>query len=514
MDKHIIIEEDQEFSHSCLWNWQQKYYNETGVETWRDGRTPHYITSNARIARNYVEIVLAFYRDLLRRGVLQEDEPIHLLELGAGSGRFSYHFLHWLRILCDVEGIDWRKFRYILSDVAAANLDFCRQHPKLQTAFDAGVLDVAQLDVTKPGPIRLERTSQEITPASLRNPLILIANYLFDSLPHQLFHLDGGNAYLGYVTLTASAESQQEGIPVELSLLDKSLHYRKVTEPLFANTSRNQLLAHYQNTLESTHMLFPGPALDALDYFRTLSPAGMIMLTADKGTHLLSDLDHCPPPYLAQHGGGFSVTVNFHAFAAHCRGTGGIALFPEDLHYYIDVGCLFYLPNASEYVETIRAYRQQIAEFGPDTFEGLIAGAKNGSQSYSMRGIFSHIQLSFYDSYVFDWFFPLLLELAPNITKQEKQQLIEYMHRIWDTYYTIGEPFCPANQIACLLYELDEFKDALQYFEKSIEINGPNTSILFNMGLCYQELNQHDIATKLFHEVSKYDSKNESIPEM
>ena len=90
-----IIAEKQPFSQSLLWEWQQHYFAEMGVEAWRQGEVPHYVTSNPTMANSYAEIVFALWRDQQRLGQPDKasDEPLYLCELGAGSGRFAFHFL-------------------------------------------------------------------------------------------------------------------------------------------------------------------------------------------------------------------------------------------------------------------------------------------------------------------------------------------------------------------------------------------------------------------------------------
>ena len=34
-----------------------------------------------------------------------------------------------------------------------------------------------------------------LSPESVRNPLVLIANYFFDSIPQDAFHVEGGQLY-------------------------------------------------------------------------------------------------------------------------------------------------------------------------------------------------------------------------------------------------------------------------------------------------------------------------------
>src|SRR3954468_7248289 len=92
--KRFILETSRPFSGSHIWQLQDAYFAGRGVEAWRQGEVPHYVTSNPTIANAYAEIVFAFRRDLTR--LIGHDDPLTVCELGAGSGRFAFHFLRRL----------------------------------------------------------------------------------------------------------------------------------------------------------------------------------------------------------------------------------------------------------------------------------------------------------------------------------------------------------------------------------------------------------------------------------
>ena len=90
-----LIAEAQPFAQSLLWDIQQAYYADKGVQAWRQDELPHYVTSNPTVANSYAEIVLACWRDQQRLAAAGNtgDEPLYICELGSGSGRFAFHFL-------------------------------------------------------------------------------------------------------------------------------------------------------------------------------------------------------------------------------------------------------------------------------------------------------------------------------------------------------------------------------------------------------------------------------------
>ena len=60
------------------------------------GIVPHFITCNAFIGRSYAQVLSGFLRDCVRGGgglKLDRTEPLYIIELGAGSGKFSFFML-------------------------------------------------------------------------------------------------------------------------------------------------------------------------------------------------------------------------------------------------------------------------------------------------------------------------------------------------------------------------------------------------------------------------------------
>ena len=166
------------FSNSKIWNYLQNYYKDKNIDAWQNDEIPHYISSNTWMAKTYAEQILAFFRDISNLTSLKVDEPIYILELGAGSGRFSYHLLKILTELCANAPFNVPGFIYIISDFVDKNIDFWKNHDKLTRYVEKGLLDFAYFDAVKSNEIKLEISNKIIHKQSLKYPIIGIANYL------------------------------------------------------------------------------------------------------------------------------------------------------------------------------------------------------------------------------------------------------------------------------------------------------------------------------------------------
>src|SRR3984885_14358589 len=89
-DRKVIIEQHKRFSHSALWRFQREYFDKEGINAWVN-QVPFYITSNPFIAKSYAQLVIAFIRSWTKKHPESKHHPFYIMELGTGSGRFSYY---------------------------------------------------------------------------------------------------------------------------------------------------------------------------------------------------------------------------------------------------------------------------------------------------------------------------------------------------------------------------------------------------------------------------------------
>jgi tetratricopeptide (TPR) repeat protein len=508
--KGYLLEDAQIFSASLLWDLQRRYFAEKGVEAWRQGEVPHYVTSNPTVANCYAEIVFAFLRDQerLARGQRSE-QPLYICELGAGAGRFAFHFLKQLTYLCDQAGLARTTFRYVLTDVAQSNLAFWRSHPRFQPFFAEGVLDLAEFDVLHADRMTLQLSGQTLTPGSLERPVVIFANYVFDSIPSELYYLDDKRCYQCLTSLFLDDDPRQLDPVALLPHLKVHYDYQAFTETSALEPELQPLLTYYRRMLNDTHLLFPAAGLRCLQRLRALSQHGLLLLSADKGDVALTTLRGKALPDLVHHG-SFSLNVNYHAFKIFCEQHGGMALLPRRRREHVNVVSLLLLDQAAGYRETQDAYQRQVQDFGPDDFYNRIKQARERVAEMSAAEILAQVRLSHYDSHQFGrYFLPRLLELAPTLDSAERQAVREVVANVWETYFPLGEELDLADQIARLLYALDDYSQAINYLERSMKIYGPYTGTLSNLAACYQLVGQPERAQTLLHTVLKYDPTNE-----
>jgi len=192
-----------------------------------------------------------------------------------------------------------------------------------------------------------------------------------------------------------------------------------------------------------------------------------------------------------------------------CERRGGVALVPAHRHRSIDVVGLLMVPDAAGFAETRRAYQRHVQEFGPDGFFTVSKHARAHIPQMSVDDILAYLRLSHHDSRLLVRYLPRLMELAADFDEHTRRDVAEALEKVWDCYFPLGEELDLANGIAAVLYAMDDYPRALAFFQTSMEIYGPDTGTLYNIGACFHGLGEDAAAAAMLRKVLEYDPGNE-----
>jgi SAM-dependent MidA family methyltransferase len=493
------------FSKSSIWQLQRQYFSEVNINAWAKGDVPHYVTSNPRMAKTYAEIIFGFLSDVVQMNT-DCKEPVYIVELGTGSGRFSYHLLTALHRLNRSSAA---AFKYVMTDFVAETLNFWQEHPRLQPFFDQKILDVALFDVEKDDKIFLEKEKKPLE--HCQQPIIVIANYFFDSIPQELFHIKDKKINQVFIKINnknkkyATAKEALENIQLKYS-------YKETKNDFFKDQALNNILQTYSTHLNDSHVLFPDTGINCIDRLRHLSEKGLMLLTADKGYHRITDLDLQDPPRMVTHG-SFSLTANYHALKMHCELSGGKTFFPKQFHNHINVGCLIY-DNHNNFKNTELAYASEIEFFGPDDYFSIKKNIEKQIGELSARDLFAYIRLSNYDARLFYQFIPRFYELIPHLTVNQRFTFLQTVAKVWDCYYPIKEDDDLASSIGTLLFNLMFYKEALGFFSLSEQLYGSKERTTFNMALCHIQLGDIETSKSLLQDLLSISKNNKEVSDL
>jgi tetratricopeptide (TPR) repeat protein len=513
MDR-FILEQGQRLSHSLLWNRQREYFDRQGVKAWSTGTVPHYITSNPYTASAYGKVVFGFLRDyaatLQQSGDQKLAQPLYFIELGAGAGRFAYHFLRQFLELRDRSPFKDIPVQYVLTDLAEQNHQFWRSHPRLQPFFEQGVLDVAVFDVTTDEQIHLFKSGAVISADTVQQPLVFLANYLFDSLPQDVFYVEEGQLYERLVTLSSPQPEPDWYVPDLLDRLNVDYENHPISTDYYEEPAFNQILAGYQQRLNQTSLLFPIAGLQCLQRLSRISNGRMLLLTGDKGYCREVDLEGRGTPGMSRHGSCISLMVNYHALAQYVEQRGGQALTVSHRHRSLCICGLLLGEHPQDYSETRLAFYDAIEQRGPDDFFAVKKGVEQEYGVFDLPQLLAYLRLSGWDANIFWGCLSVLLEQATSESAQDKEDVLAAVERIWAMYYPIGEEQDIANGLALVLFQIGEYELALGYFEQSLNLHGMTGSTLYNVAMCYLHLGKWEEALTVLDRVLEVEPEFQS----
>ena len=499
----LVLETGQRLSQSLLWKLQRQFFEQQGIQAWTaDKVVPHYVTSNPFIANAFGKVAFGFLRDCFSVGhsltarrrsndaslmSLDVSQPIYILELGAGSGRFAYHFIQQFFAHYPHSTLRDLPVKYVMTDFAPQTLQFWQSHPSLQPWVKQGRLDFAHFDGETPAPLRLIRSGDLLTPNTLTNPLIVLANYFIDSIPQDLFTIHDGQ--LHETLLTLAAPELTRGLPPAELLKSLQITYddRPISSSYYDNPNFNQILTEYQQNLTDTTFLFPTTALNCLGYLRQLAGDRLLLLSADKGQSQEKALCGRGRPHFAFHG-SFSISVNYHAIVQYVQNQDGQALVPKHRTRSLQV-CAF-LFGPSDYLETRHAYYTAIEETGPDDFFSVKKTIEPHYGDLSLQNILAYLRFSGWDHNIFLGCWPTLMTQMEMASEDLRQETCQAIQQIWKRYYWMGEEKDLPFHLSQLLIRLEKFADAIPFLDYSLQLYGERALQLMHLAICHLNLGQ------------------------
>ncbi len=491
-----VVESKKPFGESLIWKLNREFYQEEGIHAWSTGEVPHHLTSNSNVGKTYAHLIFGFLKDLAQKGQMSR---VYFLELGAGHGRLAFHVLRHLGRLIKEIQLDLPPYCYILSDIVEENLTFFEEHPQLQTYYDSGQLDVAYFDAVAGKELSLRKSGLKILPEQLDQPIIAIGNYFFDSIPTDVFHYD----HMQISTCEVSIESTEPPSGKSARELFKTsnlkIHKTVMEKPFYEEAALNEILEAYRSTLMTTHVFFPKIGIECLKNIRKFSKKGMLLLSMDKGSHELHDLENAKEPDMVSHG-SISFWVNFHALGEYCKKTGGKAIFPKYSTYHLDLACLLFLPEGESYTETQFAYNLFVNEFGPEDLTLMKKFYYSHIRSLRLREIVGLLRVNGYDSQIFSNVLPRVKQVIQQITFNERKFLGQAMHEVYNTYFHINEKEDLAFEIGGIYYALGFYQEALDFFDRSVKQYGQTPDEYYNRALCHYQLRQDELFSKTLKE--------------
>ena len=493
----VIVEDESQLSKSMLWDLQKDFFANQGPEAWIKGIVPQYITTNPYIANLYAKTIFGYCRDYITRNDIDKNSTIYIMELAAGVGRFTYTFLKRYLHLIENSSLKGLKFKYIVTDFSEKNIEYWQNHSFLKQYFDSGILDCATFDISQDEQLKLRNSGEILCPGNLKSPLILIANYTFDSLPQDTFYVNKGEIYEGLITITSKDSVADPGDKSILSGLDYYYTDNKIQgNNYYEDDNINDILLYYKNRLEDTAFSLPIMALRCISRLKKLFNDDIILISADKGYKNEKDMLKNSHPFLSKHG-CISMTVNFHSIEQYFKNLGGKAIHSIYEHENINMSLFLLSNNPHNFIETTMAYNEIIESIGPDDFYILKKAVVTLSKSLETKQILTFLRFTLWDARSFQECYNILLERIDTEEDFPFQELIMVMDKVWDHYFPMGEEGDLAYYIGLMFSYIGYDSDALRFFKYSYELYGASAEIYYKIAVCLYNLNHFETAQEV-----------------
>ncbi len=492
----IPFETNIRLSHSQIWETQREFFTAKGVNAW-NGQVPFYITSNPRIAHTYAELIIRYWQDQIALNNNTTTEPFYIVELGTGTGQFSFYCLQKLCELRDVYGLKNLKFCYVMTDFTNANVSFWEKHPQLLPYLDQGILDFAIFDGERSTEITLLNQAITLKNHDIINPLVVIGNYLFDTLLQDVFCIKNNILHEALVNTSTLQNNLVNGKLTALQDIDTRFEYRAIdASGYYPNPLLNQILSVYPAAFKNGHFLFPTGGFTALHTLQNLSNDQMLLLSTDKGYSELSELEERGSPSVVCHG-SLSMNVNFHAIGEYFIQQGG-DVFHQTIRDAIR-SCAFTL--GATFKDLPRTHQTMI-----DLFEGFSPGDYfnlhrhfRETTTIQLKTLLSHLALSHWDPYLFSVFIEKLTAEVPKLSATLKQGVIENIceHVLSQIYLLPGSQDHYFNA-GLLLHKLERYGLAIECYQYSMDYQMEHFNAQYNQALCWHALHNKEAAMRHF----------------
>lgn len=470
------------------------------MNAWAKQRVPHYVATNPFIAYAFARVVLAHLEDRHEAGADDARAPIYLLEVGAGSGRFAFHFLDQFFDLLDASPLRELDVRYVMTDVVDELIDTWAAHPKFRRFTAAGRLDFARFDAESDTVVDLRRSGTRLAPGSLANPPVVLATYVFDSLAADLFFVDAHVIRAGGVRLVPRGQRElavDETPDRDDPFTAVDLEYRMAGPAVapYADQSWNALLQSYAATLPDCALFFPSTTLSFVRRLRALHPGGdLLFLIAGRNTATLTELAAQREPALGRHG-SLSFPVNYHALREILAADGGFVRVGDDSTENLAMFAAAF-QHSRRHVRLNAAIDEWFGKPGPNAYHSLKVSLAESAAQASPDDLHAVLEVSRWDAVLFLVIEPRLRAVLPEAPLETRQRWATALRNVWRRHLPIGEPSDVAFHLGVIAASIQNWRLAADFFQASLVTSGPHSATLFNLASARQQLGDIDEAQR------------------
>lgn len=500
-----VLEQQVPLSRAMLWRLLEAYYDGNGVAAWET--VPFYPTSNAFIGDTYAALVIAFLLDVKSR--LSADEPLYIVELATGMGSFSFFLMQaLLRRFRDLPSLQQLRIQYVMTDFTESNLKSWEQRPEFKSLRDAGFLDFALLKPEDEDRFQLRGSGTWIDSESMRNPMIVIANYFFDSLRQDIFRFENGSLREGLVTLYRYLKTSATESPITFDQLKVREDYRPCANPYYPDSVLEAILRSYEGEADVMSILYPLGALRCLQNLKRMSRGRMMLISSDKG-FTQSSYQHGYKKHPFTVHGSISYMVNYDAIRRFFELQGGSAFCTSDNHLVLVSGLFVMMDEANPWEMVRYTFQDQLVHHNRihDLFcmHSLLREISDTDEI--IRSCLGFLRQSSWEPVVFESCAPQLYEHIQELDSRQRDQLLTALPNVRANVFPVrGNRYKALYWVGKLYYGLAEYDRAIDVLKEALARVGdsdPNT--LYYLGACYEMLHDERAALEYYLRARAFD---------
>ncbi|MFT7517955.1 MAG: hypothetical protein ACI9MC_000079 [Kiritimatiellia bacterium] len=486
------LEEPTRLSQSVLWDLQRRFYESTGKDAWAEEIVPTQVSTNAYMAEAYAAMLLEWAESLN----VENQEPIYIVEIGAGSGRLGARVAGALRRR-RVEGSP--RLIYVLTDLAERNIEFWNEHPVMKELVADGLVDFARLDLEDDAPIVLQHSGVTLAPGSQPNPIGIVGNYIVDTVRQDLFRVRDGRIF----EVLVRAKGPDSDATDVVNKVTLSFDEVPIRDDYYSEPELNDLLKTYGTTLTDSNVLVPIGLLRNLRRLCAIGGQRALFISGDKALRHLHEWQGTRRPHLATHG-SISVMANFHAVGHLFDSMGGSTWHARSSTTRFTISAFLLDDDPALRSRCRRAFVDWLDDFGPSDFHRLYKLLRKIDLP-DLTWLLLLVRLSSYDPRTLLRLAGQFRKILSDAPKDLKRDTGDMLEEVWLRRYRVSSNEDLSFQLARLYTRLGRYDDGLRFYRVSLGEDGPHRAVFHNMGLCLERLNRLDEAAVMLEKALEID---------
>ncbi len=510
-EREIIIEAQKPLHLSMLRRMQRTLYKEHGNNAC-ENKVPWLLTGNAYMAKAYAHVILGYLQDC-ELNAINPAQPIHIVELGAGSGRFSYLLLKKLQALRLQSPLPTPAFRYVMTDFTQENIDSWRGHPALQPFIEDGLLDFALFDAENDSRLLLQESGIVLAPETNHRSVIVLANAFFSTLIQHVFRVQTGNLEQGLVTLYVTEPAPPDPqMPLKLDQIKVRYDFKPVPHGYYQDPEFKTILQNTSDRSGDCAFSFPIGALRCMRSLLRISQNRLLLLSTDMGHTERQDQLAEMPPVPVTHDGCFALPVNYHAIAQYFQdNTNSRVWHMATRRENLCISGMVCGEAFQSFPATRFAFSEYIENFELSDIHNLFSVVHASRKKKPLLTLLSMIRLSEYDTKVFCKLSDAILDEVDAISYEHEIELLQVLERVWDNWYYEQSSLIDADQIASIYYTRHRYAKSLFVAASIMKYHGERAESLSTIGRCLYKMNMIHQALSFFNRALEIDKNHETI---